>query len=262
LFLSPAIILIFECLAALIFLMVGIIVVSSQPEIVDQLTSLSEWLSESNPSPETIIERLGPYFTRPGSVFIALFFGALVIPLIEEIFKPIGVWFLFGKNISPAAGFATGALSGAGYAIFESLTLTSSGHEWTALVLARVGTGSVHILTAGLVGWALAQVWSNRRYGLLIASYLLAVSIHGLWNALTLTASFAILAGEFGVQSNIPLISKIGSVAPFALATLAIGTFFTLLRINHHLMESPQRPSIISNSKTRNGLEDDIQSML
>lgn len=236
--LGPFIILFFEIMAGLVFLIAGIIMISSRPEIVDQLTSLSEWLTESNPSPEMIIERLGPYVTRPFTISVALLFAAIVVPLIEEVFKPIGVWLLFGKKLSPAAGFAAGALSGAGYAIFESLALTSGAQEWSALVLARIGTGSVHILTSGLVGWALVQAWGSRRYMRLAVSYLTAVIIHGLWNALTLTSSFAILAGELGMQSNIPFVYKIGVAAPFGLVILALGTFFALVWMNRDLTSS------------------------
>jgi hypothetical protein len=260
--LGPFIILLFEIVAGLVFLIAGIVMISSQPEVVEQITLLSDWLTEANPSPDAVIERLGPYVTRPVTIVVALLFAAVVVPIIEEVFKPIGVWLLFGKKLSPAAGFAAGALSGAGYAIFESLALTSGAQEWSALVLGRIGTGSIHILTSGLVGWAMVQAWSNRRYMQLVVSYLTAVIIHGLWNALTLTSAFTILAGELGMQSSIPFISRIGGAAPFALVTLALGTLFALVWINRRLTDSRKTPVFPTKAGAEQSDNDDLQSVL
>ncbi len=123
--------------------------------------------------------------------------------MIEEALKPIGVWLLFGRRLTPAAGFAAGALSGAGYALIESLALTSSGEAWSSLVLARTGTSAVHILTAGLTGWALVLAWQKRRFLPLLLAYLCAVMIHGLWNGLTLMYSFNLLINYDGVVLDV-----------------------------------------------------------
>ncbi len=60
-------------------------------------------------------------------------------------------------------------------------------------MLARTGTSAVHILTAGLTGWALALTWQKRRFLPLLLAYLCSVMIHGLWNGLTLMYSFNLL---------------------------------------------------------------------
>jgi len=238
LILGPLIILILESLAALIILILVILVITTNPEMVDKIIKLSEWLLNSNPSPELVFNELGPYLTKPVPVFIALLFGALLVPLIEEAIKPIGVWLLYGKKLSPTDGFIAGAISGAGYAIFESLILTSNSQEWTLLVLARISTGAIHILTTSLVGWAIVQVWSNRRITRLIITYSSAILIHGLWNALSLTSSFTFLTAELGISSSTPLINRIGIVAPFALLVLAFGSLLTIMQINKKLIIS------------------------
>ena len=150
--------------------------------------------------------------------------------MIEEQIKPIGVWLLAGRQLTPAEGYALGALSGAGYALVESLFLTSSGQDWTVIILARIGTSAVHILTAGLMGWALATAWGEARYLRLGAVYLLAVLIHGLWNGLTIANVFANLSQAH--IANVSVISQIGQVAPYALAGLAGASFLTILLIN------------------------------
>ena len=58
-------------------------------------------------------------------------------------------WFLV------AQGFVAGMLSGACFALYENLTALSAAGSGngTTILLARVGTGLLHIVTAGMVGW-------------------------------------------------------------------------------------------------------------
>jgi hypothetical protein len=155
--LGPLLILVGEVLALVGAVIVAILYVASQPDLRDQLMNLANQLQFSQPSPEAMVKLLGPYLTRPIFIFGALAFAAVIVPLIEEAIKPAGVWLLAGKHLTPAAGFAAGVLSGAGYAFFESLALTPSGENWVFLVVARMGTAVIHILNTGLMGWALAK---------------------------------------------------------------------------------------------------------
>ncbi len=50
-----------------------------------------------------------------------MIFGVLavisgIVPLIEEILKPIALWSLVGKDLTDQEGFVAGLLSGAGFA--------------------------------------------------------------------------------------------------------------------------------------------------
>ena len=238
--LGPALILLSEVAALLVFVLIGMIMIASQPELVSQLQILSQHLQSGNASPEMVIELLSPYLSRPAVLLTVLSFGSVVVPLIEEIFKPIGVWLLVGYDLSPAAGFAAGAMSGAGYALIESLALSSRGEAWIYLVVARIGTAVIHILTAALMGWALVQAWKEKRYIRLAITYLTAVSIHGLWNALTIISSYSSLTSAQSTSSIIPWVVKLGDVAPFGLGALTIGAFALLLWSNQALRRSPQ----------------------
>lgn len=236
--LAPTLVLIVEGVAGLLFLILAAFGITNQPELMEELISLSEWLVESNPSPELIVNMFSPYLYQPGVVFSVLVFGSVIVPLIEEIFKPIGVWLLVGRNLQPAAGFAAGALSGAGYALFESLALTSGGEDWAVLMMARIGTAVVHILTSGMTGWALVLAWQRGRYLLLGVTYLGAVCIHGLWNALTLFYSFAAL-GEFGTLPVEPTsVFELAVAAPYALGLLALGGFLAMMQAKRALASS------------------------
>jgi hypothetical protein len=176
-------------------------------------------------------------------------FTAVIVPLIEEALKPAGVWLLAGRRLTPAAGFAAGVLSGTGYALIESLLLSSgSGEDWAFLVFARIGTGTIHILTTGLVGWALALAWGENRYLRLGAVYLLAVSIHGLWNSLTLVTAFTNLTPAHTQLLSNSSIARLSQFAPYALVGIA-GVSFLALIVCNRLLSRPATVSAVAVSE-------------
>jgi hypothetical protein len=247
--LAPFLIMLFEVLAALGFLMLFVVYLVSRPELVDALMEISTRLREVE-SPELAIQILSPILSNPLVIGSLVLFGALIVPLVEELFKPIGVWLLAGRRLTPAAGFAAGALSGAGYGFIESLLLSGNAQDWTAVVLARIGTSAVHILTTGLVGWALVQAWQRRRYLRLLMAYTCSVLIHGLWNGLTLTFSFEMLAQVQDLPLRLGFIRPLGTIAPLGLALLAMGCFLGLIGANRLLRSDqadrlpPPRPEL------------------
>ena len=119
-------------------------------------------------------------------IYAGLAFFAVLVPLLEEAIKPIGVWLLCGRRLTPGQGFAAGVLSGAGFALMETLGYSSATVDnWLGITLARAGTGVMHITTTALVSWALASTWKDGRYVRVFLTYLAAVIIHGVWNSLT-----------------------------------------------------------------------------
>lgn len=246
--LAPALITFFELLAAIAFLFLVSFYIASQPELLNKIMALAATMPETPPSPEALLEEFSPYLVRPGVLLGALVFGAVIVPLIEELIKPIGVWLLAKRRLQPAAGFAAGALSGAGYALFESLALTSGGQEWPALMVARIGTASVHILTTAITGWALVQAWRYRRYSLLGFAYLTSVAIHGIWNGLTIYTAFTSLAEMQNLPVALPTNTNLATVAPAGLMLIGIGSLGALIWCNRRLaaaQTSVTRPEII-----------------
>lgn len=239
--LAPLLIMMFEILAALGFLIFFGLLLSAQPDLSKQLFEMVRQL-QGVQSPDVVIEILGPILVNPLVIFLVVLFGAGVVPLIEELFKPIGVWLLFGRKMTPAAGFVAGALSGAGYGFVESLALSSTGDQWSALVLARIGTSAVHILTSALTGWALVQAWQKKRILQLGLAYLCAVIIHGLWNGLTLLYSFDLLSSMENLPLQAAWVHSIGTITPFALILLAVGCSLGLILINRSLQRNPAKP--------------------
>jgi hypothetical protein len=238
--LAPALITIFELLAAIAFFLIAAMYIAGQPELLTKIMSLAETIQGTPPSPETLLQEFGSYLVRPMVVFGVVVFGAVIVPLIEELIKPIGVWLLARHRLRPAAGFAAGALSGAGYALFESLVLTSGGQEWPAIVVARVGTAAVHILTTAITGWALTQAWRRRRYLLLGLSFLTSVAIHGLWNGLTIFSAFVALAEMQDLPFTIPAAKSLAMAAPVGLLMMAIACLGALVLFNRRLAAAPE----------------------
>ena len=237
--LAPALIILLEIFALAAFIIVIVIFIAAQPGMQEQMRSLSQRLMSDPSDPAVALNILRPFLSNPITILSVLTFGAVFVPLIEESLKPIGVWLLFGKELSPAAGFVAGALSGAGYALFESLTLGSNaGADWAALVVARIGTGIIHILTTALTGWGLACAWREGRYIRLGRTFLLSVSIHGLWNGMTLLNVFSTLIDtKEGMGAN-SLAINLGALGPFILALMTIGAFLVLLACNWTLRRS------------------------
>ena len=235
--LSPLLIMLAEIGAFIGFLIFGFVYLMGRPELGVELSTLVERLVQAPPDPEIYQRILSPYLMQPGIIFSAFLFIAVIVPLIEEALKPIGVWLLAGRNLTPSAGFVAGMLSGAGYALFESLANTSGAGGWTVITTARIGTGVIHILTAGLTGWGLASAWREENYLRLGAAYSIAVFLHGLWNALTLLASGSQI---FGTEFKISFINNLATIAPLTLVILAVTGFAILIGANRILRGSQQ----------------------
>lgn len=233
--LSPALIMMTELIALLGFVVLGIVYASTRPELVNEFSFMAQKFYGEQPSVEELVELINPFLSQPVVILSALTFMAVIVPLIEEAIKPVGVWLLAGKNLTPAAGFAAGALSGAGYALFESLALTSGGAQWSYLVLVRIGTAVIHITTTALSGWALALAWRDGRYLRLGLTYLGVVLVHGLWNGVTVLNAFNELSGVEGLQVSLPQLTQWGNYIAPALVALSAGGFITLLVANRRL---------------------------
>jgi hypothetical protein len=235
--LGPLLIMLAEIGAFLGFLILGLAYVVQHPELGGELSALVERLVQAPPNPEIYQRILSPFLMQPGIILSAFLFIAVIVPLIEEALKPVGVWLLAGRDLTPSAGFVAGMLSGAGYALFESLANASGAGSWTLVATARIGTAVIHILTAGLTGWGLASAWRKGDYLRLGAAYGIAVLLHGLWNGLTLLASGSQL---FGTEFKIPFVNNLATVAPFALVILALTGFAILIGANAILRRDRQ----------------------
>ena len=164
--------------------------------------------------------------------------ASIALPAIEEALKPLGVILMLGRRPTPMAAFLGGMMGGLGFAVVESLTNLSATQEgWLALVVARMGTMVMHGLTAGLVGWGWGQVAAHRARGALrlAAAYLMAVTIHGLWNAAAVIIAFGSLSvlgqsaalpqqASWGVLMALGLIVLVGLTLAAVAGLMVIGS--------------------------------------
>jgi hypothetical protein len=189
----------------LIFIFVVMYAVAT-PDVAAEFEHLSRQFMFIDPESDEAIKLLLPYFVKPGVLVPVALFFSVVIPLLEELLKPLAVWLLVNKLESAGQGFALGALSGAGFAIIETFNVSGQMAEWGGLLFTRIGTGLLHITTSALMGGAIYLAFRERRYLRLVASYLLVVLLHGLWNFAAVANSFsALLAGDGGLNTTIPV---------------------------------------------------------
>jgi hypothetical protein len=244
LILGPFLILFVEVVVLVGMIVVIGVYISSQPQLLKDLQALFSRLSSVQGDPDELMNLLAPFLANPWVILGTLFFISVLVPLIEEFFKPVGVWFLAGRGITPAAGFAAGALSGAGYAIFESLALSGGGEEWASLVTVRMGTAVIHIMTTALTGWALASVWREKRYLRLVVVYLAVVIVHGLWNGMTLMLFLNESVNNQLIDLDWNFLPVFGILGPFVLVSLTVGGLAVLVGMNRAFRREQITPVI------------------
>jgi hypothetical protein len=222
-----------------IFIFIAIIIwISSRPDLAAQMEQLGRQIMQAQGSPDQVLGILQPYVQSPLAVYGAIALVAGLIPLIEELIKPLGVWFLARRELTPAKGFAAGAVCGGAFALLESLLSVTgpagSGPGWMGLVIARTGTGLLHITTTALVGWGIATALSAKRGWLrLVPAYLLAAALHGIWNFYSLLPGIATLIQTPSEQLR--LLVGMAPAAPMGLFVMVI-LLFSLLIIGNRTL--------------------------
>ena len=178
------------------------VLAAANPEWRTVIVQLKDQITNAG-DVQALLTALAPYLTNPLVFLLILAFAAVLAPLIEEALKPAAVW-LVGKRLrSPAEGFALGALCGAGFALLEGMMAASGATGMIGFGLAaRAASSLMHITASGLMGWGIASARLEKRYGRLALTYLLSVTLHGLWNGSALLAVYGAL--RFTLQSATP----------------------------------------------------------
>ena len=216
----------------LVFLILAIMLFSrlfGNPKFMELFNTILNNPESLQNDPARLFSEFETMFSLPNLLGWLLLVVAGIMPLVEELFKTIGVWLLKVRNPDPAESFRAGLLSGAGFALFEGLLSVSSlqqsaiGYgEWAGLILGRFGGSLLHILAGGIIGLAIGEYWQNRKVGYLLLSYLAAWLLHAAWNALAVFGGVNPLINERQVQAVWPYIG---------LALLFLGMLFTFLRL-------------------------------
>ncbi len=181
---GPIIMIVLEVVALLGIIVFGLILVAVlEPAAFQEFMRVAE-IVRIETNEDVILNLLAPYISNPIAIAVGIGYIALIVPLIEELLKPLAVWLFAMKIESPAQGFVLGMLSGGAFALIESLNASADGtSSWPVIVTVRAGTSILHMTASGLVGWGIISAFKEKRIGRLIAAYFAAVLIHGVWNA-------------------------------------------------------------------------------
>ncbi len=182
---------------------------ASSPQIVGKLSEIWQLLQTAGADSESARESLAELARNP--LVLALAFGmvAFLLPMFEEGFKTLGVWLLSDRKITAAEGYAAGLFSGAGFALVEALLNSAqlaggSPAEWLTFLLGRFGGTLLHTFNGGLLGWAMARTWQDKRRGRTVGIFLLVLGIHALWNAAALANG--LFGGNGSALSYLPML--------------------------------------------------------
>jgi len=109
---------------------------------------------------------------------------AVVAPLSEEFFKPLGAFLLRAKSRREA--FLLGASVGAGFAAIENVMYASgwwwSFESWLPIAVLRSSGAALHLLGAGLVSLAIYERRTRTGRSSILKMFGLAGGVHALWN--------------------------------------------------------------------------------
>lgn len=231
-FITMPLILVIEIIVFAIVLFVAGFWLMNQPDLFGQIMQYSQQFSEGQLDPQIAEAFLITLFKNPAVFNGIIFIIAFLVPLIEELFKPMALWFLAGKKLTPSQGFVGGLIAGACFATLETLGAIGSPTDssWFLLLIGRMGTGLLHVTLSGLVGWGLASAFYNRNWGRFLWNYFSAVLLHGLWNLFALLSGITPLLPVSDSIDSFPVI--LSQIGPVVLLSLALINFGILIRSN------------------------------
>jgi len=241
-FATIQIILLLEFIVVVIAGIVLFLWLSKQAQFAPFFSGLLSKGGVTQQSLTSLINELTPLLSKPWLYLGILLIFSLLVPMIEELFKPLGVWFLAGKTLSPVQGFTAGLICGAVFGLFESLSMISgsSGSTWLYTAVARIGTGLLHMFTAGMSGWALASSWQDKKYIRITLVYTGVVLLHGCWNLFALLMGLSSLA--IPVKSD--FLTGLMNFSPWVLFGIAVLMFAALLTMNIWLQKKATPPEL------------------
>ena len=248
---APLLIMVIEISMVVVIAVAVLAVFISRPDLLDQLRNIIQDLDLYQGGVEQL-EQLIVQLSRNPVIASALFLMIGVLaPVVEELFKPMAIWFLLKRPLKDSEGFSLGLISGGAFALLESGGLVSqiTSETWVQAVVLRAATGLLHIGLSGFVGYQLVSNWNRKQFGHAILYLFGAAGLHGAWNSLALLSSFstagAAAAGAAEFQPSLGnILSVAGMVAVFGFV------LFLVLRVNHTLKRSIQDSQSNSASPT------------
>jgi len=232
---APMIIMIIETLLIVVVGVFLIFALSTQSDFMQEISRIFQDLDITKGDLESLEDLLLQLAQNPMLASTLLFVIGFVAPFIEEVFKPMAIWFLLRHPIKPHEGFSLGMISGGAFALLESTGLVSQigPEDWLAAISLRAATGVLHIGLSGFVGYSLTKAWPEKHYSQIFLNLLIATGLHGAWNALALINGYSTSLLPATQQSTLPAITSIITIVLMFAVFCAV--IFITLRTNRQL---------------------------
>jgi len=191
-------IIVFELIIiALIF--AGILIyLNAQPQIQQWLKTITipQDLAQVD---ETLLEHyLVVLLQNPWFVTAIFLVVGIIAPIIEESLKPLAIWSLRKRLLTPSQGFILGLYFGAAFSLIENagMVIQFGSEGLVENILLRASTALLHITCSGLVGCGYARSMQPGKNSAFIKPLLVAFLFHGMWNSFAVLFSFSSLASQ------------------------------------------------------------------
>lgn len=240
--LSPVLIFLVETFIAILMVIVVLAWLATEPGWGAKLNQLFIQFSQSEFNRDFLGALLKDLLGSPlviATVFVMLGF---LVPLTEELLKPLALWTLRKRMVTPAEGFSAGLICGAGFAFIESAGLVAQmggGTEWSQIVVVRITTSLLHVTTSALTGWGLASAWIQGKRGRAALAVLAAIGLHGLWNSLVVSMALIPMLNSLGDESS--LLNMFSGFSTYAFITILTFLAGMLVLMNHLLYKDIKR---------------------
>ena len=246
---TPLITILAELFVIILVLLAVFTSLSSDPLWMDKFNQLFIQFNLSRPDPQFFESFFKDLLASPLVITVFFLTVGLIMPLMEELLKPLGLWVLRKRLLTPAEGFSGGLICGAGFALIESATVIAQnggGSDWGQMVLLRIGTSLLHMTASGFVGWGLASAWKQKKYGRTLVTILAATGVHGLWNSL------AILIVLLPVIPKTTLLNISSGAGPFIMVAILLFLGAALALMNRRLFRETQSTPLEATSPPLN----------
>jgi hypothetical protein len=177
-------------------------VIALQPGGLEQIQGLAEQMQRQSAGGPSWIEdpaELASLARSPVVVGAAFLVVVMLVPLIEEATKAVGVILRWYRQPNLSQAYLWGLAGGAGFALVEGLFNSLGGLDvWALAVSVRVGASLLHCFNGALMGIAWYNILARRQWLRGAALYAIAVGIHGLWNGVSAGMAFLSLDALLG----------------------------------------------------------------
>ncbi len=185
---------------ALIF--AGVLVyLNSQPQIQQWLKTITipqnlAQVDEQFLEHYVVVLLQNPWFIA--TVFLVI---GIIAPFIEESLKPLAMWTLRKRSLSPSQGFVLGLYFGAAFALIENagMIIQLGSEGLVENILLRSSTALLHITCSGLVGCGYARSMQPGKNSVFLKPLLTAFLFHGIWNSFSILFSLSSLSSQMEI---------------------------------------------------------------